>query len=182
MIADLRLPVWHDSGRLRGYGHVVFATTELRNKALELSGQYLQNRYLTIQKAQPPKAPTAASTTTADHTNPSATVALHNLSYEASEKEIEKVMKKYGTIADGGVRIVRHSNTGRSKGFGYVQYTDVTAATKAIKSAPLVICGRPCRMDYDHGRVKGSFRTADRKLWQKEYNHKRPRQGGDAEE
>jgi hypothetical protein len=39
----------------------------------------------------------------------------------------------------------------------------------AAPPATIQIKGRHCRLDYDHGRVRGSFRTADRKLWQKEY-------------
>lgn len=179
LIVDLRLPVWHDSGRLRGYGHVVFQTTEQREAALALSGQYLNNRYLTIQKAQAPKG--ATRNVAVDHSNPSATVALHNLSYEATEDDIQAVMETYGSIADGGVRLVRHSDTGRPKGFGYVQFTDVSAAQKAVKAAPIVIAGRPCRVDYDHGRVRGSFRTADRKLWHKEHGRNQRARGNDTD-
>eukprot|EP00977_Amphora_coffeiformis_P026110 scaffold24048_cov194-Amphora_coffeaeformis.AAC.21 len=175
IITDLRLPVWQDSGRLRGYGHVVLATTALRDAALQLSGQYLQNRYLTIQPAQAPKAvvaPPAAASSIVDHTNPSATIALHNLSYQAVEDDIVQAVQRFGPIVSaGGVRIVRHSATGRSKGFAYVQFESVSSAQKAVKAAPLHVAGRPCRVDYDHGRVRGSFRTADRKLWHKEYNN-----------
>lgn len=180
-IVDLRLPVWHDSGRLRGYGHVVFQTLEQYDKALQLSGKYLQNRYLTIQPAQAPKGGGASKFAKANinHSNPSATLSVHNLSYEACEDDVRHVMAKYGDICEGGVRIVRHSQTGRSKGFGYVQYADKASAQKAIKASTareaIEIAGRTCRLDYDHGRVRGSFRTADRKLWHKEY--KRPRHG-----
>lgn len=180
IIADLRLPVWHDSGRLRGYGHVVFKNSELYQKALALNGKYMGNRYLNISAAHAPKSASTlkSPTTTVDHSNPSTTVSLHNLSYDASEEDIHAVMSKYGEIADGGVRIVRHSHTGLSKGFGYVTYTEISAAQKAVKTVPCIIAGRACRLDYDHGRVRGSFRTADRKLWHKEFtnnNNKRPR-------
>jgi nucleolin len=37
-IASIRLPRWHDSGRLRGYGHVEFEDSEGASKALELDG------------------------------------------------------------------------------------------------------------------------------------------------
>ena len=178
IVEDIRLPVWHDSGRLRGYGHVVLRKSALYQQALALSGQYLQNRYLSIRPAQAPKSgatTTGASSSAIDHSHPSVTVALHNLSYQATEQDIEDVMKKYGDIAEGGVRIVRHSDTGRSKGFGYVQYTNTASATKACRAASsIVIAGRPCRLDYDHGRVRGSFRTVDRKLWHKEYKQSNP--------
>jgi nucleolin len=164
-VVDLRLPVWHDSGRLRGYGHAVFATVEQKEAALKLSGKYLQKRYLTIQPAQAPKA---VPVTVVDHGQATRTIALHNLSYEATEKDLTKACEPYGALAAGGVRVVRHSDTGRSKGFAYVEFVEQSSATAAVKGR-VVVCGRQCRLDYDHGRVRGSFRTADRSLWHKEY-------------
>ena len=135
-----------------------------------MSGKYLQGRYLTIQPANKPKdSTTTTTTTTAPLSEPSRTVVLHNLSYQASEDDIETVMKEYGTITAGGVRVVRHSGTSNSKGLAFVSYETLEAAKKAVQDTTIVIMDRTCRLDYDHGRVRGSFRTADRKLWHKEY-------------
>lgn len=38
-ILSIRLPKWHDSGRLRGYGHVQFASADSVKKALDLDGK-----------------------------------------------------------------------------------------------------------------------------------------------
>ena len=40
-IQSVRLPKWHDSGRLRGYGHVEFLTLESVKKALDLDGKFI---------------------------------------------------------------------------------------------------------------------------------------------
>jgi len=37
-IQSLRLPRWHDSGRLRGYGHVEFADEESAQRAMDMNG------------------------------------------------------------------------------------------------------------------------------------------------
>ena len=199
-LSDVRLPVWQDSGRLRGYGHIVFSTVETQQKALQLNGKYLGQRFLTIQPAQAPKStydgvggPSGNDSLIIDPTvNPSRTLILNNLSYTATEDDIRLVMEPYGTIADGGIRVVRHSQTGRSKGFAYVEYVQQDDAIRVMKyycsslqnnnskgnnttttTRGFVIGSRSCRMDYDHGRVRGSFRTADRKLWHKEYKKQR---------
>ena len=39
-IQSVRLPKWHDSGRLRGYGHVEFLTLESVKKAIDLDGKF----------------------------------------------------------------------------------------------------------------------------------------------
>jgi nucleolin len=65
-IVELRLPTWQDSGRLRGYGHVVLKSAELCTKVLSLFGcdgaqkMHLQNRYLTLRPAQAPKTTTVS--------------------------------------------------------------------------------------------------------------------------
>lgn len=40
-IISIRLPKWHDSGRLRGYGHVEFENDQSAEKALEMDGKFL---------------------------------------------------------------------------------------------------------------------------------------------
>jgi len=160
-IEDCRLPQWQDSGRLRGYGHVVFKSKASRDKAIGLSGKYLQNRYLSIAEARAPRDPFEQSS----QSEPSNTILLQNLAYDATEEDIEKVLGEYGEISRGGARVVRHSaNDRRSKGFAYVQFEDIESA-KRVMQEKIVVLNRPCRMDYDHGRVKGSFRAADGRLW-----------------
>jgi nucleolin len=171
-IEDIRLPRWPDSGRLRGYGHVVFESETSREKAIkELNGKHLQNRYLNIQAAKERSVASAAAPNTSvdAKNNPSKTIMLNNLSYEADEDAIVKVLEEYGAIVDGGVRVVRHSQTGQSKGFAFVEFEDMNAAIRVVTDNKIEIQNRRCRVEYDYGRVKGSFRTADHKLWHKEY-------------
>ena len=40
-IVQVRLPTWHDSSRLLGYGHIVFTNATAAKKALELDGERL---------------------------------------------------------------------------------------------------------------------------------------------
>lgn len=171
-IEDLRLPVWQDTGRLRGFGHVVFTSVASKDKAVnEVSGKYLKNRYLNISAAKKPRDPT-------DHqqsSEPSKTILLQNLSYEANEEDITAVFEKFGEIPSGGVRVVRRSDGDRSsKGFAYVEFVDINSARRAVKER-VVIKNRACRMDFDHGRVKGSFRGASGRFWSTEYGNKRSR-------
>jgi nucleolin len=51
---------WQDSGRLRGYGHVVFDSEGSRNKAVdEINGKHLGARYLTVQAPKAPRPDTS---------------------------------------------------------------------------------------------------------------------------
>jgi nucleolin len=172
-ITDCRLPTWPDTGRLKGYGHVVFATRELQQLACALNAKklYLKKRYLNIAPAKAPSSSAAVTTTPSLQGAPSKTIVLHNLSYDATENDILDVLES-SHVVQGGVRVVRHNATKRSRGFAYVEFDSVEAAQEAT-TKPILVLDRPCRVDFDHGSVQKSFRTDTGRLWHKSYGEKR---------
>jgi nucleolin len=173
-VLELRLPTWQDSGRLRGYGHVAFESEESKVKAVSLSGEFLQKRYLKIEPAKAPKAPNTQRFDNDPFAPPPKdckTIYVHNLPYQATEEDISKVFETFGTIVDGGVRIARNSVSRQSKGFAYVDYAAPEEAQKAVQSCASThahVGGRLVRVDYDTGRMKGSFKTGTGRLWTQE--------------
>mmetsp|Transcript_18905 Transcript_18905/g.33304 ORF Transcript_18905/g.33304 Transcript_18905/m.33304 type:complete len:345 (+) Transcript_18905:80-1114(+) len=183
-ILDMRLPTWQDTGRLRGYGHVRFVSTPMYEKALTLSGKYLDRRYLTIAPSNAPGGGSSKMPTTLSLPAPSScqTLFVNNLPYSATEQEIAHAFSKYTktTITEDNVRIARNSVTRQSKGFAYIDF-DTTEDLEAVvrghtspasKKKPIAVGGRAVRLDYDTGRIKGSFRTDSGRLWTKENNKK----------
>lgn len=179
-ILQLRLPVWQDSGRLRGFGHVVFASQETRTRALsdEVNGKELGGRYITVREANAPRAGTTIGAALGgrpvrEQPKGCKTVFVRNLPYTATEEEILESFRVCGKVLDGGVRIARNHSTGQSKGFGYVEYKNeegaLAAVQKAAKPFGLQVQGRPVFVDYDEGSMKNSFRGGDGKLWAKEH-------------
>jgi nucleolin len=172
---------WQDSGRLRGYGHVVFDSEESRSKAIQdLSGKNLGQRYLTIQAPKAPRADTTMGATESrnvrDQPEGCKTVHVKNLPWDATEEDIREVFQVCGKILEGGVRIARNYTTRESKGFAYVEYKNPEGAhgavNKAAKPFGMTVKGRPCFVDYDEGSMKGSFKTADGRLWARQYDSK----------
>ncbi|CAJ1966412.1 unnamed protein product [Cylindrotheca closterium] len=177
-VKEMRLPTWQDSGRLRGYGHVLFGSESSFKKALELSGKYLQKRYLTIQAANAPKGGGDNRPRVSLDPPPEgcATLFVHNLPYGATEDEVSEVFGKHGDIADDGVRIARNSVTRQSKGFAYVEFQSADDAQKVMKACAkraFSVGGRMVRLDYDTGRMKGSYRSQTGRLYTKEQSEKR---------
>ena len=179
-ILQLRLPVWQDSGRLRGFGHVVFASQETRTRALssEVNGKELGGRYITVKEANAPRAGTTIGAALGgrpvrEQPKGCKTVFVRNLPYTATEEDILESFRVCGKILDGGVRIARNHSTGQSKGFGYVEYKNeegaLASVQKAAKPFGLQVQGRPVFVDYDEGTMKNSFRSGDGKLWAKEH-------------
>ena len=181
-ILQLRLPKWQDSGRLRGFGHVVFQSLDTKNRALgeEVNGKEIGARYISISEAKAPRPGTTAGASLGggggavrDQPEGCKTVHVRNLPYEGTEEQIMEAFRVCGKILDGGVRIARNHINGQSKGFAYVEYKNMEGALSAVQKAAkpfgLTVLGRPVFVDYDEGHMKGSFRGGDGKLWSKEH-------------
>lgn len=55
---------------------------------------------------------------------------LGNLNYKVKEGDLEELLSAYGTVSSA--KVVKDRETGRSKGFGFVEMEDDEAAAKAI--------------------------------------------------
>ena len=171
-ILSLRAPTYHDSGRLRGYAHIDFATAEGANKALAKDGKYLNDRFITVEIAnnkQQHSAPSAPRPSTCT------TVYVKGLPYDAEESDVKYAFSRFGHVVS--VRIARWSNTHNSKGFGYVQYEHGYSADAVMKHYResiennkdfILVKNRPIsQLDWDTGAPKASFRTADKQYFNK---------------
>jgi cold-inducible RNA-binding protein len=58
------------------------------------------------------------------------TLYVMNLAYTTTEEELAQLFHPYGEIAS--VRIITERDTGRSRGFGFVEMPDATEAQAAI--------------------------------------------------
>lgn len=58
-------------------------------------------------------------------------IYVGNLSYDATEDDLLRLFSNYGTVER--VSIIIDRNTGRSRGFGFVEMTDETQARQAIE-------------------------------------------------
>lgn len=184
-IKDIRLPVWNDTGRLRGYGHIVFDTIEYTQYILKTYNKksFLNHqRYITLQYANQKDNNNNGDRKNKyndnDNKDPSDTIILTNLSYDVTEEDIEQYMlNNYNKIKikNGGIRVIRDYRTSRSKGFAYIQFDNVENAIyimKQYEQQPIIIKNRKCYLDYDHGRIKGSYRLPNRQFWSNVYNDK----------
>ena len=166
-VTELRLPRWQDSGRLRGYGHVAYATAEAATRAIAQLHKRatLKGRWLSVQRPHAPKADAAdfAGPRTARPAGGCATVHVKNLPYEVSDDAVRAAFGRCGRVSD--VRLARWGHTGRLKGHGYVTFL-LPASADAACGAPMNIGGRRVAVDYaPDDTPKGSFRTADARRW-----------------
>ena len=57
-------------------------------------------------------------------------IYIGNLNYRVREEDLKQVMEEYGAV--DSVKIIKDRETGRSKGFAFVEMPDSTEAQKAI--------------------------------------------------
>lgn len=57
-------------------------------------------------------------------------IYIGNLNYRVREEDLKQVMEEYGVV--DSVKIIKDRETGRSKGFAFVEMPDDQAAQKAI--------------------------------------------------
>lgn len=67
-------------------------------------------------------------------------VYIGNISYRVRERELREFFETYGAIAQ--LRIVKHHQTGRSKGFGFITFEQPAQANAALKAHDALLNGR----------------------------------------
>ncbi|CAF0880688.1 unnamed protein product [Rotaria sp. Silwood1] len=96
-----------------------------------------------------------SSTKDIDHLN---TVFIANLAYEITEDEIRQVLSSAGEIKD--IRLVKHEWSGKSKGFGYVDFVTSDGYRQALKLDHTPINGRPMYVSaYDPNKAASNDLT-----------------------
>lgn len=59
-------------------------------------------------------------------------VFVGNLSYNTTAESLQEIFNKVGTVAN--VRIVTDRDTGRPRGFAFIEYDDAATALSAIRN------------------------------------------------
>ncbi|KAI9371177.1 hypothetical protein BJX61DRAFT_42632 [Aspergillus egyptiacus] len=104
------------------------------------------------RKAEEEPAPTSKKSKTAESAEgASSNLFVGNLSWNITEEWLQQEFESFGELA--GVRIMTERDTGRSRGFGYVEFANAADAAKAYKSMKdAEIDGRKINLDYATGR------------------------------
>ena len=78
-------------------------------------------------------------------------IYVGNLSFDATEEDVQEAFAKYGEVSS--VKIIRDRETGRSRGFAFVEMPDGAQAKEAIENVNLTdIAGR--RVTVNEARPK----------------------------
>ncbi len=84
-----------------------------------------------------------------------------NLPYNMTDADLEQTFSAYGSVESAVV--IRDRDTGRSRGFGFVEMAngeEAEAAQKALDGSP--VNGRPLRVNEAHPREPRQHRASER--------------------
>ncbi|KAI9912503.1 hypothetical protein PsorP6_005360 [Peronosclerospora sorghi] len=171
-VREVRMPRYQDSGRPRGYAHIGFDEAAAVNKALELDGEYLFDRYLSIRRAEAPRSVEIALREKKQNNEKKPmkgcrTVYIKQLPYDVEETMIREALAPCGTIIS--VRLPSWNHTHKLKGFGYVEFASEDAALAAARRSGMKIGDRMVLISLDAAvsAPKASFRQPNGQYWRK---------------
>jgi len=158
-VVAARVQMDRNTGKSRGFAYVEFADPASVEKALQLSGKEIDGRPVNVDRSTNNKASGGASQPNegrraayGDKTSPPSSVLfVGNLSWSATEDSLWEVFAEYGDVKS--VRVPTDRESGKVKGFGYVQFFDIESAKKAFEGAQnMDLLGRNLRLDFSQPR------------------------------
>ncbi|ORZ15971.1 hypothetical protein BCR42DRAFT_353030 [Absidia repens] len=120
----------------KGFAYVMFKEQDSIEKAIAKSEEKLDGRPLLIKNAKSFERkdglPKPTKTSVKQKNPPCPTLFIGNLSFDTTKESLQEHFSWAGDIRQ--VRLGTFQDSGKCKGFGYVDYVTVESATKAIRA------------------------------------------------
>ncbi|KAK4489006.1 hypothetical protein RD792_004798 [Penstemon davidsonii] len=117
-----------ETDQSRGFGFVTMSSVEEAEKAVEMFHRYdLSGRFLTVSKASPKGSRTEQPPRVFE---PTSKIYVSNLSWSVDDSRLEQVFSEYGKVVSA--RVISDRETGRSRGFGFVEMSSESEMNDAI--------------------------------------------------
>jgi len=163
-IDNARCVVDKDTGRSRGYGYVDFIHEASVDRAIAKNGIEIEGRALRIDFGKPRTSTTApraerggrvgaaprSDAPPSERPEGCKSIYVGNLAFSVTDDALKSIFQDCGGIESA--RCVTDRETGRSRGYGYVDFADESALNAAIAKNGLEVGGRPIRVDFSKGK------------------------------
>ncbi|AQZ16965.1 NOP13 (YNL175C) [Zygosaccharomyces parabailii] len=156
-IVRVHMPLAQNDGKRiknKGFCYVDFKTREHLESAVALSELQLNGRNLLIKDSDNYEGrPDKNDLVSSSKNPPSRILFVGNLSFDTSDDLLKKHFQHCGEIIK--IRMATFQDSGKCKGFAFVDFKDESGATNALKDKSCrKIAGRPLRMEYGEDRSK----------------------------
>lgn len=155
-IVGARVATDRDTGKSRGFGHVEFETVEAAKAAFARDGTEIDGRAVKVNSAAQGKSFNAQTPQKAggnsgykaknEGAEPTQTLFVGNLPWSVTEDQLWETFGEFGSVS--AIRLPTDRETGKVKGFGYIEYGSLEDAQKAYDGASgIQIEGRSVNLD-----------------------------------
>ncbi|KAF9651021.1 RNA-binding domain-containing protein, partial [Thelephora ganbajun] len=153
-VVSARVQLDRNTGRSRGFGYVTFATTEAVDAAIALNGaKEIDGRILNLDKSTDGGANREKRAQAFGDVRSARSKVLFvgNLSWNTVEDTLWDAFSEYGEV--NSIRLPTDKESGKPKGYGYIEFSAVDSAQKAIDAMNgKELDGRPIRLDFSQPR------------------------------
>ncbi|KAL2836779.1 hypothetical protein BJY01DRAFT_221584 [Aspergillus pseudoustus] len=157
----------------KGFAYVDFSNPKAVQEAMQLSEQLLTGRRVLIKDAKnfqgrPEKQEGGKDATTAGTASgrpPSKRVFVGNLGFDATKEILEEHFSKCGSVSN--VHLATFQDSGKCKGYAWVEFEDLAAAEVAVKGFKLVAEDDEDEVDSESEATKRGkpHKPRQRKVW-----------------
>lgn len=146
-----------ETGKSRGFGFVEFTDAAAAQSACSRDGSEIDGRTIKVNvseakpardkpQGQTPQRANGAYKAVNEGSEPTKTLFVGSLPWAITEDQLWEKFGEFGPVSS--IRLPTDRETGKVKGFGYVEYVSVDAAKKAMEDgAGLEFDGRPVNLD-----------------------------------
>ncbi|XP_075151726.1 RNA-binding protein 39-like protein Caper [Haematobia irritans] len=146
-VRDVRLITCNKTKRFKGIAYIEFKDPESVALALGLSGQRLLGIPIVVQHTQAEKnriANAVPTFTPKNHTGPMR-LYVGSLHFDITEDMLRGIFEPFGKIDT--IQLIMDTETGRSKGYGFITYHNAEDAKKALEQLNgFELAGRPMKV------------------------------------
>ncbi|KAK5780650.1 hypothetical protein RI543_001772 [Arxiozyma heterogenica] len=166
-IVRIKLPLTKNDGKQiknKGFCYIDFKNEKQMQSCIALSESQLNGRNLLIKNSENYEGrPDKNDLISSSKNPPSRILFVGNLSYSTTEDLLRSHFQHCGDIVR--VRMATFEDSGKCKGFAFIDFKNVEGATKALTDKSCrKIAMRPIRMEYGEDRSKRQVRKSDKSV------------------
>lgn len=144
-VADVRIISDRNSRRSKGIAYVEFTDRSAVPLAINLSGHKLLGAPIMVMPTQAEKNRAAAEAERLKNPPGPTRLYVGSLHFNITEQMIKAIFEPFGTVES--VQLIYDSETGRSKGYGFLQFKEAEAARQAMDQMNgFELAGRPMKV------------------------------------
>uniref|UniRef100_A0A8D1ACM7 RNA binding motif protein 23 n=2 Tax=Sus scrofa TaxID=9823 RepID=A0A8D1ACM7_PIG len=155
-VRDVRIISDRNSRRSKGIAYVEFCEIQSVPLAIGLTGQRLLGVPIIVQASQAEKNRLAAMANNLQKgTGGPMRLYVGSLHFNITEDMLRGIFEPFGKIDN--IVLMKDSDTGRSKGYGFITFSDSECARRALEQLNgFELAGRPMRIGHVTERLDGS--------------------------